>query len=414
MKTLLKNFFLSHWERKAISAILAIIIWLVVNQSQTTYRMLDDISVRVINIPQGMTVEGMQSNGILLEKISLTLSGNKTYLDEITSNDLEVVIDATDKSGEWLVSVTRKNLVPLNPDIDLSKTVARVSPVRLPVLLTRLVTEKIPVVVTYPIGESPRDYQFLDVWPYHLYLTVSGPEATVKQLKAKGLNLTFNLNQISRAELDNLQTVTKSDEISFVVPEEWKEIVIPSISTRPIAIDDPQAKHLRIDFVRCELHPIAKAIPVSLFYPPEYSLTLNPETYRLAIGGVVQNFHGLNMVRKSLYAKGVSRLFVELVQDMLDIAVVLAPKNERKFLDWSVQFINPRILEDRYVTMLMSDASDEDSDTVSSKKREEYLRNRFRNYMNRFELYNANNAPLDLKIELDGNAVVVKEGESSL
>jgi len=411
MITLLRNLFLSNWERKAISAVLAIIIWLVVNHSLTTLQIVDYIAVRVINIPPGMTVDGIQPSGILNERISLTLSGNKTFLDEITANDIEVVVDATNKSGEWLVPITRKNLIPLNPDIDISKSISKVSPIKFPIYLTRLVTEKIPIVVTYPVGEAPRDYQFLDVWPYHLFLTVSGPEATVKQLKAKGLNLAFNLNNISRPDLDSLQASSKSDEVSFSVPDEWKTIVIPALSDRPLKIDDPQAKHLCIDFVRCELHPIAKALPISLFYPPEYSLTLNPETYKLCLGGIVQSFHGLNMIRKSLYAKGVSRLFVELVQDMLEVSIVLAPKSEKRYLDWSIQFVNPRTLEDRYVSMLLSDVAEDEIDSVSSKKREEYLRNRFRSYMSRFQLYKSNDAPFDLKIELQGNAIQLQESE---
>ncbi len=73
-----------------------------------------------------------------------------------------------DKSDEWLATITRKNLLSLNPDVDPLKAIKRVVIQRLPINFTRLVTEKIPVVVTQPIGEAPRDYQFLDIWPYRL------------------------------------------------------------------------------------------------------------------------------------------------------------------------------------------------------------------------------------------------------
>ncbi len=391
--------------------VLAVIIWLVVNHSLTTSKIMENIAVRVINIPSGMTLEGLQANGVLTNKISLNLTGNRTILNDLTPNDLEVVVDATEKSEEWQVTVAKKNLVSLNPDLDLSKIISRVTPYRFTIHLTRLVSEKIPVVVTTPIGEAPRDYQFLDIWPYHLTVTVSGPEEVVKQLKAKGLNLTLNLNDISYADLDALQHQDgkKDDEVSYFVPDEWKKISVPAISERPLEIDDPQAKHLRVDFVRCDLHPIAKSIPLNLFYPPEYSMTLNPETYSLAPKGIVQQFHGIPIIRKSLYAKGVSRLFVEVVEDMLEISVVLAPKSERRFLDWSVQFINPKMLEDRYVSMLMTDASEDDMNDVPHKKREEYLRNRFRSYMNRFSLFNSNEQKFDLKIELQNNSVEITE-----
>lgn len=404
---MVRNVFLQNWERKVISLFLAIVIWLVVNHSLTTTKILENVPVRLINIPVGMTVEGLQPNGMLSKKISLTLQGNKTELAEIASNDIEIVLDAMDKSDEWLATITRKNLLSLNPDVSLSKAIKRVVIQRLPINFTRLVTEKIPVVVTQPIGEAPRDYQFLDIWPYRLTMTVSGPEAVIKQLKAKGMNLTFNLNDISRADLESQDY--KTDEVSFFVPDAWKEISIPSLSDRPFTIDDPQVNDLRIDFVRSDLHPIAKAIPINLFFPPEHSLTLNPETYSLALGGIVQRFHGLHLLRKSLYAKGVSQLFVELVQDMLEISILLSPKNEKKQLDWSVQFLNPRVLEDKYVSILMSDDSTTDNDPSYTKRREEYLRGRFRHYMNRFQLYKSDREKFDLKVQLQDQKITVEE-----
>lgn len=410
MITLLKNIFLSHWERKAISAILAVIIWLVVNHSLIAYQILENVSVRVINIPTGMTVEGIQPNGTLQKKISLTVCGNKTYIDEVTSNDLEVVLDATGKSGEWLASVTSNNLIPLNPEIDISKIILRVSPLQFPIFLTRLVTEKIPVTINSPIGEAPHNYQLLDVWPNHLDITITGPKSVVSELKNKGLNLTFNLNQISSTDLEQIQTHSTTDEISFLVPEEWKNIVIPSISSRPITIDDPLTDQLRINFIRSELYPINKTVPVTLFYPPESNP--NFKTYQLAVGGMIQSVQGLHMLQKSLYVKGVSRFFVELVQDMIEIAVVIAPKSEKRYLDWRVQFINPLALEDRYVSLKMSDVKDPEKDPILFKKKEEHLRDRFRKYMNQFQLYKSKEALLDLKIELKGNSILLAEGES--
>lgn len=404
---MVRNVFLQNWERKVISLFLAIVIWLVVNHSLTTTKILANVPVRLINIPIGMTVEGLQPNGMLSKKISLTLQGNKTELAEIAPNDIEIVLDAMDKSDEWLATITRKNLLSLNPDVNLSKAIKRVVIQRLPINFTRLVTEKIPVVVTQPIGEAPRDYQFLDIWPYRLTMTVSGPEAVIKQLKAKGMNLTFNLNDISRVDLESQDY--KTDEVSFFVPDAWKEISIPSLSDRPFTIDDPQVNDLRIDFVRSDLHPIAKAIPINLFFPPEHSLTLNPETYSLALGGIVQRFHGIHLLRKSLYAKGVSQLFVELVQDMLEISILLSPKNEKKQLDWSVQFLNPRVLEDKYVSILMSDDNTTDNDPSYTKRREEYLRGRFRHYMNHFQLYKSDREKFDLKVQLQDQKITVEE-----
>ena len=53
--------------------------------------------------------------------------------------------------------------------------ISRVSPYDMIIRQSKLVTEKIPVLVTQPIGEAPKGYQFLDVWPYQLFVTVTRP-----------------------------------------------------------------------------------------------------------------------------------------------------------------------------------------------------------------------------------------------
>lgn len=402
---------MNHWERKLSSLFLATLIWLAVNHSLTTTEVLEDISVRLINLPAGITVEGLQPSGILSKKISLSLQGNKKQLAEITSNDIEIVLDTMNKSGDWIAPITRKNLNCLNPTIDLSKAIKKVGTQQLHITFTRLVTEKIQVLVTYPLGEAPHGYQFLDVWPCHLNMTVSGPEEVVKHLKAKGINLSFNLSEIPKATLEDLQSRQQiaSDAIAFIVPDDWKQIVIPSLSDRPFEIDDPQARELRIDFIRNDLHPITKPLPITLFFTPEHSLALNPEKLSLATSPLVQQLNGLYLLRQSLYAKGVSRLFVDLVQDMLEITILPTPKPHKTDLEWSLQFLNPRVLEDRYVSTLMSDYQDITEDSTLAKKREDHLRERFRRYMNQFQLYKSEQEKLDLRVDMKGNKIIIQE-----
>lgn len=123
-----------------------------------------------------------------------------------------------------------KNIRSDNPDLNVSQGISRVSQQNFIIKLTKLVTEKIPIIITQPIGEAPRGYQFLDIWPYQLFITVSGPEDQVKHLKSRGLKLTFNLNDISRTQLDELgsSSIKKhSDVVSFFVPNNWKQISFP-------------------------------------------------------------------------------------------------------------------------------------------------------------------------------------------
>lgn len=415
MKTAIQNFFSHNWQRKGISLILAVIIWLVINHSLTTTKTLSNVPVRIINVPSGKTVEGMQSNGLLTYRMSLTLTGNKNLLDELTSNDVEIVIDATDKQDEWSASITKKNLISLNQELDITKGISRMTSQSLTIRLTKLITEKIPILITPPIGEAPRDYQFLDVWPYHLTLTISGPEEVVKHLKTRGQKLTFNLNNISKAELDAISAKTDSkscDEVSFFVPDQWKQVSLPLISDTPIEINDPQARALRIDFVRCSLLSIDKPLPVTLFFPPEFSSSLNPANVRLKTNSLIIEKNGIYMIAEPLFAKGVDRLFMHLVRDMIEIVIIVSPSNEGQSLKWSVQFINPRLLEDRYVATLMSDVSEE-AQGLEPAIREEYWRNRFRSYMNRFQLYHPDDSHFELDVELKDRTVIVKEAYNS-
>ena len=171
----------------------------------------------------------MQVNGILNKRIVLTITGNKSAMDDLTGKDLEVVIDAQGKTDQWIASISKKNLVSLHPDLDIAKMISRVAPYDMIIKQSKLVTEKIPVRVTQPIGEAPKGYQFLDVWPYLLYVTVTGPEEAVKRLKSRGLTLTFNLSDITRDDLERIQSSKKqpTDEVSFFVPRSWTKVSLP-------------------------------------------------------------------------------------------------------------------------------------------------------------------------------------------
>jgi len=400
--------FVDNWQRKLFSVILAMIIWISVSLSMTATKILSNIPVRVINLEKEKTIEGMQVTGILNKRVVLTITGNKSAMDDLTSKDLEVIIDAQGKSDQWIASISKKNLVSLHPDLDIAKMISRVAPYDMIIKQSKLVTEKIPVRVTQPIGESPKGYQFLDVWPYLLYVTVTGPEEAVKRLKSRGLTLTFNLSDITRDDLERTQSSKKesSDEVNYFVPHSWTKVSLPMLSDAPIEIDDPQIKALRIAFSRLELIPLESSIPITVFFPPKFSTTLNPETYSLATDDFIVKKNGVKMINCPLYASGVSQLFTEIVKDMIQIVVIAHPKSERDTLLWNTQFIYPHELEDRYVARIMSDANDAD-EQVQPHLREDYLRNRFRSYMHRFRLYTPQNKKLVLKIELQANTITV-------
>lgn len=408
MKTLLFKIFIENWPRKLISLVLAVIIWMMVSQSMTVSKLIPNIPVRVINLPPDKTIEGMQINGTLSRKVSLTLIGHKTALDSVSARDLEIVIDAKDKSQEWIANIEKKNLVSLNPDLDIIKHISKVISTEMILRPSKLLTERIPITVTSPIGEVPKGYQFLDIYPSRLFVSVGGPEEAVKRLKSRGLKLTFDLNEIRQEDLDALKNSSKpdGDEISFLVPDAWKKISLPLLSENQIEIDDPLAKALRIDFSRQDLLQIGFSIPVTVFYPPKFSQTLNPDTYNLATNNFITKRNGIKIFSSPLYARGVSRLFLETVKDMVQMVIIAAPKSERDTLLWSAQFMYPHELEQRYVTKAIAESNEIIYD-VQPDLLEDYLRTRFRNYMDRFRLYTPDNQKLSLKIELKSNSILV-------
>lgn len=415
MISLLKRLFLENWQRKLISLILAMIIWMVVNRSLTTVKTVSNVSVRIVNLPEGKTVEGLQENGLLNRKIAVTFQGNRSVLEDLAAKDLEVVINAKDQPDEWVAEIDKRNFICLNSALDFYKGVSRVIAPDLILKKSKLISEKIPVLISQPIGEAPKGYQFLDVWPYQLSLRVTGPEETIKKLKQRGLKLTFNLSDIDRSELDSLQKRTDlghDDEVSYPVPESWKKILISSLSPTPFQIDDPLASQLQIDFTRQELLLLNSPLPVTVFYPPKYSNTVNPETYPLSLSETLMKRNGILQLSFPVSIHGVSRLFLEIVKEHMEIVIVASPKSERGSLDWSVQFLGAQELENRYVSKMLSELSDETRE-IQPQMRDEYLRNRFRRYMNHLRLYNQKKEKLSLDIQLEASAVSVREKSPS-
>lgn len=126
MKTLLHNLFIKNWPRKITSLGLGIFIWIMVNHSITITKTFHDVKVQVSHIPKGKTIEGLTKNNYLLKRITLTITGNKKVLEELSGSDLTVLIDARGKGGEWILSVTPEDLICINPNVDLQKSITKI------------------------------------------------------------------------------------------------------------------------------------------------------------------------------------------------------------------------------------------------------------------------------------------------
>jgi hypothetical protein len=125
MKALFQRYFLQHWPRKLVALIAAIIIWFLVSESMTLTRTFCDVPIRLIHVPADKTIVGLQSNGLLQQKINLILTGKRVTIEKLHPSDMEVILDAHGKEQSWLAKVDKKNIISLvphfHPEKDLSE-----------------------------------------------------------------------------------------------------------------------------------------------------------------------------------------------------------------------------------------------------------------------------------------------------
>lgn len=402
----LQRLLFENWQRKSVSLILAMIIWSMVNSAITITITIPNVPIRVVNLPIDKTMEGLLPTGFLREGMTLTLKGTKTALARLEPGDVEIILDVSGKGDEWVGDITQKNLISLNPEVDLQHNVEKVIHTEFIVKLSNLVSEKIPIRISKPLGEPPQGYQFLDIWPQKFYHTVSGPEKLVQKLKETGLDLTFNLNEITKNDLDHLKsTFPGDDEIYYFVPSKWKRINTPFQKEGWTEINDPNVYNLHIIFLRNEFLPVDRNIPITLFFPYKHSTTINPDTYSLKVHDLISKQNGITVLNLPLYAGNVSRQFLDLVRDRLQIYVLAAPKTERETLAWSVQFINPSELEMHYIETLLP--KDPEAKGLHPELHEQRLQERFRDYMRRLTLFTDDSRLLELDIKLQGSTIEV-------
>lgn len=414
MDALIARIFFQNWQRKLIAVIAAIVVWLYVNQSITEQKIVANVPVRVINIPKDKTIIGLLPNGYLSHRVTLTLSGTRDVISDLEPGDFEVLLDAsTADSDDWVVQITKKNLVSLNPSFDLRHYINSVSHPDFVIKMSKLVTEKVPIEVKTPIGKAPEGYEYLDIWPKQLMQTISGPKEEIQNLKVKGLKLVIDLDKISNEELNALKQSKKKghdDEISFPVPEKWKMVLIPFRHNFPQEINDPDTKNLRLDFLRKQVLPIGKDIPITVFYPSKNLDKINPDTLSLAESEHVRIRQRVAFFTQPLYVKDVSRLFLNIIRDNIEIVLVAAPTSEREALQWNLEVIDPKELEDTYVAYVNAEQKDLGTQLGDAKKGEEIVRKRFRSYMQKLNLYTSHGEKLQLNSTIEGDKIVVSGG----
>ncbi|MFI5344406.1 MAG: hypothetical protein ACHQUC_09325 [Chlamydiales bacterium] len=415
MENLIKNLFFYQWQRKLVALITATVIWIFVNHTIIMTKIIPSVPIRVINLPNDQTMIGLQPNGFLTKRLTLTLTGTKDVVEELEPGDLEVVLDVANRSGEWVLTMTKKNLVSLNPNINLSNHITAVDYPELIIKMSPVLSEEIPITIHQPIGEAPNGYEFLDLWPIFLIQKVTGPQEQVLNLKHEGLEITFNFSDVTKEELDALQpNGTYDDVIDFMIPDHWKKVKIPFGMRNIETINDPEAKLLHMSFLRKQPIPLKNNLPILIFYPLRNSAAINPQTYALSAGPFVKMNHEIPVLTVPLYVNNVSKLFLDIVKDNLQLEIVTAPKAEREKLDWSVGFVDSAHLEDTYVAFLLSNSRSGSRNTTKNQERENFFRQRFRKYMQNFNLYLSPQHKLEIDSSLDEHQIRVHVPNASV
>lgn len=405
---------LGNWQRKVLSIITALIIWLFVNHSITETKTIPNVPVRIINPPSDKTIVGLLPNGTLKKRMGLVLSGSKDIIDNLEPGDLEIVIDASmiDRD-DWIVNISKKNLRSLISTIDLPHHITNVSYGDFVIKLTPVVTMQVPIVFLEPTGEAPEGYEFLGIWPERLNQSISGPAEEIQKLKNKGMKVSFDLSKIKKEVLDQIYAEQKStgrDEIFFQVPSEWKKVQVNFRNNALEDMNDPDADHLRIEFLKKDVLPIDRPISTRVFYPLETLSVINPELYPLAPGGKISVDRGVFIFNFPVFMRNISRHFLDVIRGNLEIVLIARPKLENTLLNWATDVVNVSELEDIYVTYMVTNESMFGFGEAHSyaKKREEILRDRFRMYLERVSLWVTPKEKLNIEATLENKKIIVK------
>lgn len=409
MKLYLREWLLENWQRKLIAFLSAVCLWVLVNNSITITQSFTSVPVKVINLPQNKTVEGLLADGTLNRPITLTLTGTKAAIERLEEDDLEVVIEANKIKDDSPIELTKKNLVFYNHEIDIYHGIAEIKHSDFSIELANLITENVLVNINTPKGDPPQGYQFVDFYPDALVQTISGPERQVISLKKKGLELNFNLSEISKSELDALaeSNLSAEDEIAFDVPQEWKRVAIPFRNYNLEDLNDERAAFLKITFLKQEYLPIDKKLPLRIFFPSNSIHALNPLNLSIKSSSIVSEESGLFFLNLKVYANGVSRTFLNIVKDNIEITLKAQAENVESSLPWSIEFIDPQGMENRYVSTMLEQQSDRKLNSASLNKA--HLRTRFQQYMRNFSLVKPDGSPLNFSIRVKDGGVEIKD-----
>lgn len=399
-----------QWQRISFSVAAGLFCWWYVHETQITTKSFTDVPVYIQGLPPGKTLGGLRKDGRLMKPFSLTLKGRKKALEMIKPDQIEVLINASGKGDVWKEDVTLSSLRCLNPEIQLSRVINDITYSPLQLRLTTKASRDIPVSILPPSGALPKGYKLIDIWPDQLVQSVEGPEEAVQALTVRKLFLTFDLNRITKQQLERLgEELTPGSEIYFKIPESWKYIELPAPFGESRPLQDPEAENLTFVILKPALLSLDHPLPVrisNLPVPLPSSPILNYELQIAPENGHVQMLNHLPHWVKPIYVEGVSKEFLQTIQSHLEIVVYIGTKGS---IACQVEVANSPKAEEKYVQRLLQTHFERNTqDEGSLQKR---LTKQFWYYMSQMKFYGPNRHPLEWEVTISGSQLSLREME---
>ncbi len=86
------------------------------------------------------------------KRTTLTLSGKKGVIDQLEPGDIEVFLDVSNLPNDGIIQITKKNLINLNPDVNLTSNVNSIEHPEFVIKVSSILTDEIPIIIQPPLA----------------------------------------------------------------------------------------------------------------------------------------------------------------------------------------------------------------------------------------------------------------------
>lgn len=398
-----------QWQRILFSIGAAIFLWWYIHETLITTRVYTDVPIYIQGVPPGKTLPRLQKDGKLMGNFSLTLKGRKKSLDIIKSDQIEIIVNASGKGDIWKEEINVDSLRCLNPEVQVQRDITEVIHPPLQIRLTNKVSREVPLTVLPPIGNLPKGYRWIDIWPDKLSQSLEGPEESVQALMGHKLFLTFDLSRLTKQQLErSSEDLPPGSEIFFKVPESWKSIYLPAPFNEKRALTDPEAEQLMLVILKPALLSLENPIPVRISplpIPLETSPVNNQVLSIAEDGKNILKRAGVPYWVTSVFVDGVSRSFLDVILPHLELVVYVGTKGNISAL---FEIANtPRAIE-KYIQRMKQTHFEPSIDEEGLDQR---LTKQFWYYFSQMSFYGQNRQRLIWDLTVDGELLHIKEGD---